>query len=75
MYGNIGSLPVGYNHKRLQELNLESPEIKKLLIHRPALGVNPPIEWKKHVELLYKKLFPEWFGFYVCSMWMWFGGK
>ena len=58
MYGNIGSLPVGYNHKRLQELNLESPEIKKLLIHRPALGVNPPIEWKKHVELLYKNYSP-----------------
>jgi 4-aminobutyrate aminotransferase/(S)-3-amino-2-methylpropionate transaminase len=59
MYGNIGSLPVGYNHNRLHELNLNSPDIKKLLLHRPALGVNPPIEWKEQVELLYKNYCPD----------------
>ena len=58
MYGNIGSLPVGYNHKKLHDLNMESPDIKKFLIHRPALGVNPPLEWKNHIELLYKNYSP-----------------
>jgi 4-aminobutyrate aminotransferase / (S)-3-amino-2-methylpropionate transaminase len=59
MYGNIGSLPIGYNHNKLQNLNLNDPDIKKLIIHRPALGVNPPLEWKNLVERLYNNYCPD----------------
>tara|TARA_B100001059_G_scaffold132267_1_gene132427 strand:- start:1978 stop:3357 length:1380 start_codon:yes stop_codon:yes gene_type:complete len=59
MYGNIGSLPLGYNHNKLNNLDLNDVDIKKLLLHRPALGVNPPIEWKKNVELLYNNYCPD----------------
>lgn len=58
MYGNIGSLPIGYNHNKLNDLNLNDIDIKKLLIHRPALGVNPPLEWKKQVEIFYNNYCP-----------------
>lgn len=59
MYGNIGSLPVGYNHHKLKNMDLNHPDIKKLIIHRPALGVNPPTEWEKQVETLYKNYSPD----------------
>lgn len=43
MYCNIASLPVGYNHPEFLNINIK--EIMPLIIHRSALGVNPPKEW------------------------------
>lgn len=43
MYCNIASLPLGYNHPGF--LNIDFKQIMPLIIHRSALGVNPPKEW------------------------------
>ena len=40
MYCNIASLPLGYNHPEL--LKLDVSKLMPLIIHRSALGVNPP---------------------------------
>jgi len=37
----IASLPLGYNHPALEDA-VSSPYIKRLLVNRPAMGVNPP---------------------------------
>ena len=58
MYGNIGSLPLGYNHPKLQDFFKDASKYSHLLIHRPALGVNPPLEWVQEVEKFYKNYCP-----------------
>lgn len=58
MYGNIGSLPLGYNHPKLKAFLNDTSKYEHLLIHRPALGVNPPIEWENEIEKFYKNYCP-----------------
>lgn len=59
MYGNIGSLPIGYNHPKLNLFLNNMSKYSHLLINRPALGVNPPIEWEQEVERFYKNYSPK----------------
>lgn len=63
MYGNIGSLPIGYNHYKLKDLKIDNDTIKHLLIHRPALGVNPPMEWEDEIEIFHKNYSPKYLDF------------
>eukprot|EP00052_Salpingoeca_macrocollata_P007089 m.57661 g.57661 ORF g.57661 m.57661 type:complete len:565 (+) comp15827_c0_seq1:610-2304(+) len=47
-FGNIGSLPIGYNHPALKTMT-STPEWQLYSTHRPALGILPP---KGYAELL-----------------------
>lgn len=44
LYGQISSLPIGYNHPAMKQA-MTDPQNLGLLMHRPALGNLPPAEW------------------------------
>ena len=44
VYGQIGSLPLGYNHPAMVGM-LQNPRHSWVMANRPALGVLPPVEW------------------------------
>ncbi|EME27928.1 4-aminobutyrate aminotransferase, mitochondrial [Galdieria sulphuraria] len=46
LFGQIASLPLGYNHPTLLEA-LKSPEFPSYFVQRPALAIFPPIQWYK----------------------------
>jgi len=43
-FGQISSLPLGYNHPDLAEA-MATPEAVRMLCQRPALGMMPPANW------------------------------
>ena len=49
LYGQISSLPIGYNHPALINA-LSEPENIAWLIHRPALGNLPPLDWVDRIN-------------------------
>lgn len=48
-YGNIGSLPLGYNHPAMAKA-VVSPRWQSAQLHRPALGLLPPHDWPQLVQ-------------------------
>ena len=44
VFAQIASLPLGYNHPKIHEI-LQDPANTCLMANRPAMGVNPPMEW------------------------------
>jgi len=48
-FGQIASLPLGYNHPELMKL-LDTQEMKLAQVHRSALGMFPPKDWGKLIE-------------------------
>eukprot|EP00871_Galdieria_phlegrea_P002825 jgi/Galph1/3543/GphlegSOOS_G2215.1 len=49
IFGHIASLPLGYNHPALLEA-ATSPQWLPFLVQRPALGLQPPVEWPREVQ-------------------------
>lgn len=56
-FGNIGSLPIGYNNPALIEAT-KSKEWQMFSTHRPALGILPPANYPDLVENTLKKITP-----------------
>ncbi|KAG0253947.1 4-aminobutyrate transaminase [Mortierella polycephala] len=57
--GNIiASLPLGYNSKALIEA-ASSPEMVRMLVNRPALGVQPHSTWAKTLEESFMSVAPK----------------
>jgi len=44
MFGQIASMPLGYNHPRMVEM-MADPEVVSLIVNRSALGMMPPVSW------------------------------
>jgi len=57
MYCNIASLPLGYNHPQL--LDIDISKIMPSIIHRSALGVNPPYQWIEELDKTMKYFKPK----------------
>ena len=57
MFGQIASLPLGYNHPNLQKA-AQSPQWQYHLCQRPALGVTPTSDWPELLESLFTSMKP-----------------
>jgi len=58
LFGQIASMPVGYNHPRLLAL-MQTPEIMSLAVNRSALGMMPPADWPQLLKRSLLKLAPK----------------
>jgi 4-aminobutyrate aminotransferase/(S)-3-amino-2-methylpropionate transaminase len=45
----IASLPLGYNHPDMRNV-LTDPKNVNVFINRPALGVNPPVDFLEKIR-------------------------
>eukprot|EP00397_Hematodinium_sp_SG-2012_P015541 GEMP01015828.1.p1 GENE.GEMP01015828.1~~GEMP01015828.1.p1 ORF type:complete len:506 (+),score=89.78 GEMP01015828.1:101-1618(+) len=57
LFGQIASVPVGYNHPRLIKL-MADPEVVSLTVNRSALGMMPPMNWPKMLRKSLLRLAP-----------------
>lgn len=58
IYGQIASLPVGYNHPRIVAA-MADPKNLALLAQRPCLGIFPPDDWVERIENTLLKVAPK----------------
>lgn len=58
MFGQIASVPLGYNHPRMVEL-MADPEVVSLIVNRSALGMMPPAKWPVLLQDSLLKLAPK----------------
>ncbi|TYZ61468.1 hypothetical protein PybrP1_004676 [[Pythium] brassicae (nom. inval.)] len=58
IYGQIASLPVGYNHPRVVAAMVD-PKNLSLLAQRPCLGIFPPADWVERIENTLLKVAPK----------------
>ncbi|KAI9254798.1 4-aminobutyrate aminotransferase [Sporodiniella umbellata] len=58
VYAQIASIPIGYNHPTFLEL-AKQPRFQTALSNRPALGVNPNLDWIDIVEDAFMKVAPK----------------
>eukprot|EP00320_Phaeocystis_rex_P003125 CAMPEP_0119057850 /NCGR_PEP_ID=MMETSP1178-20130426/2230_1 /TAXON_ID=33656 /ORGANISM="unid sp, Strain CCMP2000" /LENGTH=513 /DNA_ID=CAMNT_0007038715 /DNA_START=104 /DNA_END=1645 /DNA_ORIENTATION=- len=56
-FGQIASLPLGYNHPDLLEA-MSTPEAAQLLAQRPALGMMPPHDWPQKLQKVVARAAP-----------------
>ncbi len=57
MYGQISSIPLGYNHPALIEA-AKSDRWTQALINRPALGIKPPVIWPDLLKSSFMQVAP-----------------
>jgi len=57
-FGQISSLPIGYNHPDML-LAMSSPEAAKMLAQRPCLGMMPPVGWPERLERVIERAAPK----------------
>ncbi|KAE8882086.1 4-aminobutyrate aminotransferase [Phytophthora fragariae] len=58
VYGQIASLPIGYNHPKILEAMSDKANLA-LLAQRPCLGVFPPADWADRIDDTLLKVAPE----------------
>lgn len=58
MFGQIASIPVGYNHPRITSL-MQTPEMISLAVNRSALGMMPPARWPEMLRNSLLKVAPK----------------
>jgi 4-aminobutyrate aminotransferase/(S)-3-amino-2-methylpropionate transaminase len=56
-FGQIASLPLGYNHPDLLAA-MSTPEAAQLLTQRPALGLMPPHDWPHKLQSVISRAAP-----------------
>jgi 4-aminobutyrate aminotransferase/(S)-3-amino-2-methylpropionate transaminase len=57
MYGQISSIPIGYNHPALIEA-AKSDRWIQAIINRPALGIKPPSMWPELLQNSFMQVAP-----------------
>eukprot|EP00026_Physarum_polycephalum_P006335 Phypoly_transcript_06377.p1 GENE.Phypoly_transcript_06377~~Phypoly_transcript_06377.p1 ORF type:complete len:499 (+),score=106.12 Phypoly_transcript_06377:72-1568(+) len=57
MYGQISSIPIGYNHPALIEA-AKSDRWVQAIINRPALGIKPPMIWPELLQKSFMQVAP-----------------
>ncbi|KAG3193772.1 4-aminobutyrate aminotransferase [Phytophthora cactorum] len=58
VYGQIASLPIGYNHPKILEA-MSAKENLVMLAQRPCLGVFPPSDWVDRIDGTLLKVAPK----------------
>ncbi|KAG7382662.1 hypothetical protein PHYBOEH_010396 [Phytophthora boehmeriae] len=58
VYGQIASLPLGYNHPKVLKA-MQNPKNLSMLAQRPCLGVFPPGDWVDRIAQTLLKVAPE----------------
>jgi len=58
MYGQISSIPIGYNHPALIEA-AKSDRWIQAIINRPALGIKPPAMWPELLQNSFMQVAPK----------------
>ncbi|CCI42958.1 hypothetical protein ABG067_001642 [Albugo candida] len=61
VYGQIGSIPLGYNHPGILKM-LRDEKNLPLLAQRPSLGLFPPWDWDERLERTLGKIAPKGLG-------------
>lgn len=56
-FGQISSLPLGYNHPDMLTA-MRSETAAKMLAQRPCLGMMPPMNWPEHLETVIARAAP-----------------
>ncbi|OQS04160.1 4-aminobutyrate aminotransferase, mitochondrial precursor [Thraustotheca clavata] len=57
VYGQIASLPIGYNHPKIHAA-IQDPKNLAILSQRPCLGILPPADWSNMLETTLGKTQP-----------------
>ncbi|EME26950.1 4-aminobutyrate aminotransferase [Galdieria sulphuraria] len=58
MFCQIASLPLGYNHPAVIQAVKNNSEFMSFLVQRPALGINPPIQWPQVLQQTLQNVAP-----------------
>lgn len=58
IYGQIASLPIGYNHPSIINA-MSNPKNLSILAQRPCLGIFPPADWVDRIENTLMKVAPK----------------
>lgn len=58
IFGQIASLPLGYNHPAILKM-LAEPASQLILANRPALGVLPPLDWAETLQETLMRIAPK----------------
>jgi 4-aminobutyrate aminotransferase/(S)-3-amino-2-methylpropionate transaminase len=56
-FGQISSLPLGYNHPDMLRA-MQSEAAAKMMCQRPALGVMPPKDWPERLQHIVERIAP-----------------
>ncbi len=58
IYMQIASLPLGYNHPDIIDV-MQNPKNQNIFVNRPALGINPPLEFVDKLKSVLMSVAPK----------------